>query len=202
MERTDFFNIDNSLLSNLAEEKRQLIAQLMANDGNGDASPFAVVAREELSKVLGELRKKAVDKARSAGAGSASSAVIRRLYGKGIAGNVNIASNNKRLSSGGVSSADNGGTQRNRTVSARTKRIRSYTGLDRSFILRWLNEGTDVRIAPVPDRTGRGSMATYGHRGAIPGSSFFELGGELEAAKNELSEKLIRAAIQILQNRN
>ena len=59
---------------------------------------FSELIRKELGKVLAIMRAKAVQKARGAGAGSASSAVLRRMYKNRFGGNVNIAENNRRIS--------------------------------------------------------------------------------------------------------
>ena len=75
----------------------------MVNSGNMSLQEFdgwfSELVRKELGKTLGIVRANAVKKAREAGAGSASSAVLRRMYKKSYAGNVNIASSGRRLSS-------------------------------------------------------------------------------------------------------
>ena len=50
---------------------------------------FAELVRKELGKTLGIVRNKAIAKARQAGAGSAASAVLRRMYKSGKEGNIN-----------------------------------------------------------------------------------------------------------------
>lgn len=158
---------------------------------------FAKLARAELGKTLGIIRNKAVQKAMAGGAGSASGAVLRRMYKKEIEGAVHDLGNRKRISSktrqvniqyGGVS-----GIRRNRSVSGRTEMLRKYYGPDRSFILRFLDGGTDVRVARPNGPVGRGSKATYGSRGNIAPRNFFHsLSADMEAAANQLGMTLIQ----------
>lgn len=165
---------------------------------------FADEVRRELGKVLGIVRNKAIAKARAAGAGSSSSAVLRRIYKNSFTGALHILGNRGRLSSrerivpeptGGVS-----GIRRNRTVSKRTEQIRKYYGPDRSFILRFLEGGTDVRTANPSGPTGRGSKATYGARGNIQPRSFFHtLGADMEQAAQQLGETLIQHVEEFVQ---
>jgi len=157
---------------------------------------FAELIRRELGKTLGILRNKAIGKARAAGAGSASSAVYRRMYKDDYMGNINISGNRKRISSkdrvdlrplGGKS-----GIRRKRSISGRTEKISKYYGPDRHFILRFLNEGTDVRVATPEGPTGRGSGATYGNRGNISPKGFFhQMRSDMEQAARQLGETLI-----------
>ena len=157
---------------------------------------FADEVRRELGKVLGIVRAKAVAKARAAGAGSAASAVLRRTYKNQYAAALHILGNRKRLSSRErvvqEPTGGNSGIRRIRTVSDRTKQIRKYYGPDRSFILRFLEEGTDVRTANPAGPTGRGSMATYGARGNISPRSFFHtLQSDMDMAAKQLGITLI-----------
>lgn len=157
---------------------------------------FSEIVRKQLGKVLGQLRNKAIKAAREAGAGSAQTAVLRRMYKDEYKVNINISGNRRRLSSrdriveeptGGKS-----GIRRNRTVSSRTTRTRKYYGPDRSFILRFLNEGTDVRTALPGGPTGRGSRATYGNRGNITAKGFFHsMRSDMEDAARELGTTLV-----------
>lgn len=165
---------------------------------------FSEEVRKELGKTLGIVRAKALKKAQAAGAGSASSAVLRRMYKNSFTGALHILGNRGRLSSrerivpeptGGVS-----GIRRNRTVSKRTEQIRKYYGPDRSFILRFLEGGTDVRTANPSGPTGRGSKATYGARGNIQPRSFFHtLGADMEQAAQQLGETLIQHVEEFVQ---
>lgn len=157
---------------------------------------FSEVVRKELGKTLGIVRNKAIAKARAAGAGSASTAVLRRMYRDEYGGNINIAGNRKRISNRKREVPENkggeSGIRRDRYVSARTKELREYYGPDRSFILRFLNKGTDVRTASPYGPTGRGSRATYGNRGSInPRSFFHQLQSDMEQAAQQMGQTLI-----------
>lgn len=158
---------------------------------------FADLVRVELGKTLGIIRNKAVAKARASGAGSASSAVHRRMYRDAEMGNINIGDNRKRITRkerfvlppmGGRS-----GKRRERYVSQRTIQLRKYYGPDRAFVLRFLNEGTPGdRIAQTFGPTGKGSKATWGERGHIAPRSFFNMmASDMEAAANELGTTLV-----------
>lgn len=157
---------------------------------------FEPMVRAELGKVLAIMRAKAVNAASSRGAGSASSAVLRRMYKDRIGGNVNIAQPNRRMSSklrtvepptGGES-----GIRRARSVKQRTQQIREYFGPDRGFILRMLENGRDVFMATPEGATGRGSRATYGKRGSVGSRSFFHaLGSDMEQAAQQLGQTLV-----------
>lgn len=156
---------------------------------------FSDLVRKELGKTLGIMRNKAIQKSRTAGAGSASTAVLRRSYKGEYAGNINIAGNRKRISrqerivpepTGGVS-----GIRRKRYVGDRTKQLRKYYGPDRGFILRFLEFGTDVRTAKTFGPTGRRSMASWGSRGNITPRSFFHtMKSDMDAAAQQLGTTL------------
>lgn len=157
---------------------------------------FSEVVRVELGRTLGIIRNKAIKKARDAGAGSAQTAVLRRMYRDEYGANINICGNRRRLSSkervvpepkGGES-----GIRRLRHVSERTKMLRKYFGPDRSFILRFLDSGTDVRTAKTYGPTGRRSQATYGNRESIDPKGFFhQMQSDMELAAKELGETLV-----------
>jgi len=165
---------------------------------------FADEVRRELGKVLGIVRNKAVKKAREAGAGDAASAVLRRMYKNSFTAAVHILGNRGRLSSRErVVPEPNGGKsgiRRQRTVSDRTKQIRKYYGPDRSFILRFLEGGTDIRTAQTSGPTGRGSKATYGARGNIAPRFFFHtIGADMEQAARQLGETLMQHVEQYVE---
>jgi hypothetical protein len=146
---------------------------------------FAEIVRVELGKVLGIMRAKAVQKARGVGAGDASSAVLRRMYKGELAGNINIAGNRQRISN--RTRVYEPGTKKPRHVSDRTKKINEYYGPDRSFILRFLEGGTDVRTAKSFGPTGRYSTASWGNRGNIEPRSFFHtMSNDMEQAAQQL----------------
>ena len=160
---------------------------------------FSELVRAELGKVLGIVRNKAVAKARGAGAGSASSAVLRRMYKREYACNINIAGNRSRITNrkrivpepnGGKS-----GIRRPRTMKNRTKQLQEYFGPDRSFVLRILESGRDVYMATPEGPTGRGSKATLGRRGAMaPRNWFFHsMKSDMEQAAQQLGQTLTGA---------
>lgn len=150
---------------------------------------FSEVVRKELGKVLGIMRARAVQKARSAGAGSASSAVLRRMYKDSYGGNINIAENRQRISSHKRQYVP--GNIRPRHVSDRTRSLNEYFGPDRGFILRFLENGTDVRTAKTFGPTGRGSTASWGARGNIAPRSFFHtMSSDMEQAAQQLGHTL------------
>ena len=152
---------------------------------------FEPLVRRELGKTLGIVRNKAITKARGeAGAGSAATGVLRRMYRGSLGGNINIAGGNKRISYRKRQYSP--GTKKPRHVGDRTREINEYYGPDRSFILRFLEFGTDVRTAKTYGPTGRGSRATYGKRGAIGARSFFgSVSSDMEQAANELGTTLV-----------
>ena len=160
---------------------------------------FAELVRVELGKTLAIVRAKAVEKATKAGAGDASSAVLRRMYKSGDEGNINIAGNRKRISSRDrVVPAPNGGKsgiRRMRTVKKRTEQIRKYYGPDRGFILRILENGRDVFMATPEGPTGKRSKATYGKRGSMPPRNWFfhSMKNDMELAAKQLGDTLVGA---------
>lgn len=160
---------------------------------------FAELVRKELGKTLGIVRNKAIAKARQAGAGSAASAVLRRMYKSGKEGNINIAGNRGRISSRDrvvpPPSGGKSGIRRERTVKPRTEQLRKYYGPDRGFVLRILEGGRDVYMATSDGPTGRGSKATYGKRGAMGPRNFFfhQMQSDMEQAAQQLGQTLIGA---------
>lgn len=159
---------------------------------------FSELIRVELGKTLGIIRNKAIAKARAAGAGSASTAVLRRMYKDEFTGNVNIASPRGRIvNRDRVVPEPNGGKsgiRRPRTVKDRTEQLRKYYGPDRGFVLRMLEGGRDVFLATPEGPTGRGSKATYGRRGAIAPRSFFHtMRNDMELAAQQLGQTLMES---------
>ena len=146
---------------------------------------FSEVVRQELGKVLGIQRARAVQKARDVGAGSASSAVLRRTYRNEFKVNMNIGGNRGRMSN--RTRFYEPGHIKPRHVGDRTRKINEYYGPDRSFILRFLENGTDVRTAKSFGPTGLGSTATWGARGNITPRSFFhQMSSDMEQAAQQL----------------
>lgn len=195
---------DFSGLANLEEAVNSVIERLWADPSAGARKNmvrsgamsvsdfdgwFSELIRKELGKVLGIMRARAVQKARGAGAGSASSAILRRTYKGEFAGNINIAGNRGRICS--RKRLYDPGTKRPRHVSERTKALNEYFGPDRHFILRFLEFGTDVRTAKSFGPTGRGSAASWGARGNIAPRSFFHtMGSDMEQAAQQLGQTL------------
>ena len=201
----DALRADFSGLNNLEKAVDGVIRRLQLNDkvqsniafvksGHYNRAQFdiwfAEIVRIELGKVLGIMRAKAVQKASStAHAGSASSAVLRRMYKGEFAGNINIGGNRGRISS--RKRLYEPGKIKPRYVSNRTKDINEYYGPDRSFILRFLENGTDVRTAKTFGPRGRGSKATWGARGNIAPRSFFHtMSSDMELAAQQLGQTL------------
>ena len=199
MLRADFEGLKNldktisSVLHRLALQERVQQQVSMAHSGTISRASFdgwfSEVVRQELGKVLAVQRAKAVQKARQAGAGSASSAVLRRMYKDEYAGNINIASPRGRISS--RTRMYQPGWLKQRYVSDRTRKINEYFGPDRGFILRFLEGGTDVRTATSYGPKGKGSMASWGARGSIAPRSFFHgMGADMEQAAQQLGHTL------------
>jgi hypothetical protein len=200
MLRADFEGLKNldkvisSVLHRLALQENVKQQVSMAHTGTISRASFdgwfAEVVRQELGKVLAVQRANAVKKARTqAKAGSASSAVLRRMYKDELAGNINIASPRGRISS--RRRLYEPGQKRPRHVGARTRQINEYFGPDRGFILRFLEFGTDVRTAKPFGPTGRGSTASWGTRGNIEPRSFFHtMKSDMEQAAQQLGQTL------------
>ena len=110
---------------------------------------------EVIRKVMAEVQKALQGSAKSglymeADPRKAYKAIRKTVYRKLFGGNVNIITPRK---SAGVlryyeptrHPSPRGGNRISQSET--THRMMSYTGADRSFILRWLNEGTDVRYS-------------------------------------------------------
>ena len=196
----DFSGLENleKVVDSVLERLRDKAAGMRIGHAAGTISKeqfdgyFSELIRTELGKVLAIQRAKAEQKARAAGAGSASSAVLRRMYMNGHVGNINIGGNRGRISS--RKRLYEPGKIKPRHVSARTIQINEYYGPDRSFILRFLEFGTDVRTAKSFGPTGRKSTATYGARGNITPQSFFhQMSSDMEQAAQQLGQTLVGA---------
>ena len=189
----------NSVLERLKGKASGMLGGYKAGSVSMEAFDgyFSELIRVELGKTLAIVRAKAVQKAATqARAGSASSGVTWHQAREGNRGYVGIIQPRGRISSrkrqvpeptGGKS-----GIRRKRTVSERTRQINEYFGPDRSFILRFLEFGTDVRTAKPSGATGRRSMATYGARGSIAPRSFMHsVGSDMEQAAQQLGQTLV-----------
>ena len=198
--RADFSGLDkldkaiSSVLNRLALKDN--VRQQVAMVGSGQMSRenfdgwFSEVVRQELGKVLAIMRARAVQKADTqAKAGSAKSGVLRRMYKNEYAGNINIGGNRGRISP--RRRLYEPGQVKPRHVGARTRQLNEYFGPDRSFILRFLEFGTDVRTAKSFGPTGRGSTASWGARGNIAPRSFFHsMSSDMEQAAQQLGHTL------------
>ena len=136
---TDAFEVEG-----FVEQKKQLDALLMSNPA------MEKKVQGLIRKVLAEVRKamgEAATDAMDADPRKAYKAVRSVVYKRILGGNVNIL-NKKRASGGGGSytptrtlkSGQRGGNRKVR--SDRTRKLESYYGSDRGFILRFLNAGT------------------------------------------------------------
>jgi len=202
--RIDMLRADFSGLQNLDKVISSVLSRLSMSDrvknhvaavGKGTMSRqefdgwMAELVRVELGKTLGIVRAKAVQRAQGVGAGSASSAVLRRMYKDMFGGNINIAESKKRISN--RIRLYTPGNVRPRHVSERTKQLNEYYGPDRGFILRFLEGGTDVRTAKSYGPTGRGSRASWGRRGSIDPRPFFhQMSSDMEQAAQQLGHTL------------
>ncbi len=156
--------------------------------------------RDVIRKVLKQARDELSKKAES-GLGMKSDprhaykavryAVYKRIFG----GQVNILQSRKAHSPNSyepprkLREGQRGGNRRLR--SKRTDKVIHYEGLDRGFILRFLEGGTDVRTAKSYGPIGRGSMASWGARGNIAPRSFFHnMSSDMEQAAQQLGETL------------
>lgn len=193
----------DSVLTRLSKQEASTAMIGMVNAGTISKADFdgwfSELVRKELGRTLGVLRAKAVQKAVEAGAGSAASAVHRRMYKDSYTANINIGGNRKRISNRHrvVPPPDGGksGIRRPRTVKDRTKKLREYYGPDRDFILRILEEGRDVYMATPEGPTGRRSKATWGKRGSLtPRNWFFHaMKNDMELAAKQLGQTLTGA---------
>ena len=172
----------------------------LVNSGNmlkGDFDGwFSEIVNLELRNALGLLRNKAIQKALAVGAHDAAYAISRRTYKDRYGGNINIAGHRGRISNRRrvvePPSGGNSGIRRNRTVKDRTRQLREYYGPDRDFILRILEEGRDQFMSRSDGPIGRGSMATWGRRGAVAPRNWFNatLKSDLEQAAQQLGKTL------------
>lgn len=120
----------------------------------------------------------------------AAQAVRTAVYKKILGANLNIYSSRKahgRTSYEPPRHPSNRGGNR-RLRSARTQQIMSYGPLDRGFILRWMNDGTDTRqIAFTPNERRKADRWNHnpntGNRGNVAPRHFFRGAGERALAQ-------------------
>jgi len=115
-----------------------------------------------------------------------------------------------------LTSGQRGGNRR--AISARTMNVMSYYGDDRSFILRWLEEGTEERIVNFkPDdrrehihrgsRGGNvdkyGKTINTGKRGRLVKGNVFSLNApkEMQQAVNEISEAIVEYINKVIDGK-
>ena len=79
------------------------------------------------------------------------------------------------------------GITRKRPISDRTKQIRGYRGRDRAFILRFLNQGTDMR------------ETRFGRRGRLPVGDFFGRisGTAMKGANERLTSRIEKLIAEV-----
>lgn len=142
-------------------------------------------------------------------------AVRTTVYKRVFGGNLNILNSRKAHGSNSYRyeykrmPGQRGGNRRKRT--GRTERVMSYAGIDRGFILRFLNAGTSARSISFrsDERRGRyasnsGHRVNTGNRGSISGSHFFRSLSERALARMEerLSEAIEEELSKMLNNKN
>lgn len=197
---TDAFEVEG-----FVEQKKQLDALLMSNPA------MEKKVQGLIRKVLAEVRKAMGDAAKDsmdADPRKAYKAVRSVVYKRILGGNVNIL-NKKRASGGGGSytptrtlkSGQRGGNRKAR--SERTRKLESYYGSDRGFVLRFLNAGTpgnrnlqNFRYDPKRKEDKWNKHPNTGYRGHISARNFFgnRSHQEMEAAAENLTnliDKLI-----------
>lgn len=131
--------------------------------------------KKEIRKVLSPVRKSVMNAAKSSlpnDPRKAYQAVKTVTYRDANGGNVSLY-NRKNVRSMQLYKKNRGGESgiiRHRKISNDTKRINSYYGRDRAFILRFINDGTDGRIAFTKNKSKNGVTA---YRGQIRGKNFF-----------------------------
>lgn len=160
---------DNFEIDGFVEQRKELEALMMSNPA------MEKKVQKIIRTVLMTARRKISGEAKSAMRSDprqAYKAVKTAVYRQILGGSVSIL--NKRRASGNVSGYEpprklkpyqRGGNRVPR--GSRTQQVMDYEGSDRSFILRFLNAGTDQRTAGT--RNGR----LHGNRGRIAPRNFF-----------------------------
>lgn len=145
--------------------------------------------RALIRKVLKEARKNLSNDAKSyikndprKAARAVKTTVYKQLFG----GNISILNKRKAGAPGNYQKprtlrpGQRGGNRRPIGIDTRTKKIDSYFGSDRGFVLRFLNAGTGAR------------QTRYGNRGSIRQTSWFEHTApwQMEAAAQNVAEAI------------
>lgn len=186
-------DFDNGVLSIEGyEENARILDHLLTTDAD-----FAQAFRKLIRKSLQEAKKRISNDIRFAiGVNNdprdAYKAVKMAAYKSIFGGNLSILSRRKAGSvqttyhaPRTLKSGQRGGNRVK--MSARTLQVMSYYGMDRGFILRWLEEGTSPRQA------GSRGGNLHGNRGAIRRKNVFSSNAptEMQKAVNEISEAII-----------
>lgn len=173
-------------------EQKQVLEQAMSTN------PKTQKALQKLIRqVIMEARKMVVSsiKFKHGDPRGAARAVRTAVYKKILGANINIYNSRKAHGSTNYEPPRKGSTGRGgnrRTRSPRTARIMSYDALDRGFILRWLNDGTNDRSISFTENDKRkvdkwNHRPNTGNRGSIVAYHFFRGAGEralVQAADN------------------
>lgn len=177
---------------NQAEVERQAraLAALLV-DSPETRKKIRSIIRKELSKARNTTSRD-IKSALPNDPRKAFSAVRYSVWKKALGGNINILSRRKAgaryelVTTPTLDPTKPGGNRRKR--SQRSQDMQTYYGKDRGFILRWLNEGTDIRhIQFTPngsrakvnkgsrggDPSKYGKTVNTGDRGSIEGRYFF-----------------------------
>lgn len=197
-------NGDNFQVDGLVEQRKELDALMMSNPETEKR------VQKLIRKVLGEVRRAVSKEAKyniKSDPRQAYKAVKTAVYKRILGGSVSLLS--RRNAKGGngytpqrtLKPGQWGGNRR--PASARTKKINSYQGADRGFILRFLNAGTGSRSIqflsnPHRAKVNRGSqggnLSKYGktintgRRGSIRARNFFA--NSSQSAMEKAAEQL------------
>ena len=197
---TDAFEVEG-----FVKQRKELERLLMSNPAMEKKIQGLIrKVLDEVRKAMGDAAKESMD----ADPRKAYKAVRSVVYKRILGGNVNIL-NKKRASGGGGSytptrtlkSNQRGGNRKAR--SERTRKLESYYGSDRGFVLRFLNAGTpgnrnlqNFRYDPKRKEDKWNKHPNTGYRGHIAPRNFFgnRSHQEMEAAAENLTnliDKLI-----------
>lgn len=187
-------------------EQKEVLDRLLSTNPNTQKALQRLIRR-----VLKEARAMVVSRIKFKHDPRGTKRAVRSIvYKKILGGNINIL--NPKKAHGTTSynpphrgSAGRGGNRRKR--SAETARIMSYDGLDREFVLRWNDSGTNgrnIRFTENPHRKVDkwNQHPNTGNRGSIAGRHFFRTYGEaaLIKAAETLSE-LIYTELEEMVNK-
>lgn len=180
-------------------KKEALILKCLKDIEGFETQPWFRETKERLWKELGDVRAGFADVvAGTIGENKRhiEQGITRRMARSGKVASLDIVS--KRRSSGATIPYE-GGRLRKRYVSERTKKLKTYAGADAQFILRFLNQGTDIRYVDPSGETGRGSGATWGNRGSVV--SMFNLGDQyarFQSVADKYVEMIVERAAKVL----